>query len=911
MYKLVYFKATNVSGFMSGLGKKTFELDLHELYDKDIITILGNNATGKSTLLSLIHPWHTPTDKRSNFILQGREGVIIREYQGDDRTTILTKIIYKPKKDGHSPKCYISIDRGDGNVTELNPNGNVSSYYDMVYTYFGIRQDYINFASYNDAVDSIVKMTDTERKMKIVNLIPNTHRFEIAYETINNKYKELRSLIRNVTQKITMLKDEETMRADIKRFEKRLNDMADEREKYLSKIGKIEGRFKEMFKNTNIDKVLKENRDNDEQERSYQVELSSLKVKIRKLCDKLGFACAEDSIQFKGMDRLHDTIYDLKIHNDETAKQIQKMKDESITLRETCDKLGNEISDCESTLYSLETQDIEALEAVSDSYKNRLKSLRYDGKDKRMEKMSYSEAKSFLDQLEMMDHIIETLYENYGDLLSKYLNHEFDDMGDIIKRINDVSNTLEIWENKNETLWEKINEKESYRSLGDILKKRPKECVDDACPFIAHALKWNDIRAELEELYQTSDTYKEKINELEKELKELVNIKNLYQDIQVLFKLAHGNKDNFKTYLEINLDTFYDSICVGNWNKYTNSKKLQVLTSVLSEKDLYLELTKVKLPDIENKIQLAKTSEISTHLIKRRYEDAKAEYKKALDKLQKDQSEVYRLGEALEDGYKRMERMQVLSEKLDAYMECAKELDKLHENMDRNSELISKYRELKHKKEECEYYLNEVEKTMREVTPLRDKLKFDLITLEDLRLEKDLIERDFLVVEVMRSIIAPGKGIWKEAINLYMYDIHTIANQLLLSTFDGNLYLKDFIITDKSFIIPYVYNGSEGADITLASSSQQSTICTALSLAILSKMMDKYGILTYDEVDATLSPSNKEVFVDILAKQMRFIGIGQSFIITHSPEYYEPYDVGYILFPGYKLKKRGKDYIEI
>ena len=56
MYKLIRFKAVNCVGFLSGLGRKSFELDLTKYTDRNIFVVIGNNATGKSTFLSLIHP---------------------------------------------------------------------------------------------------------------------------------------------------------------------------------------------------------------------------------------------------------------------------------------------------------------------------------------------------------------------------------------------------------------------------------------------------------------------------------------------------------------------------------------------------------------------------------------------------------------------------------------------------------------------------------------------------------------------------------------------------------------------------------------------------------------------------------------------------------------------------------------
>ncbi|MDE6041507.1 MAG: hypothetical protein K2F99_08020, partial [Muribaculaceae bacterium] len=165
----------------------------------------------------------------------------------------------------------------------------------------------------------------------------------------------------------------------------------------------------------------------------------------------------------------------------------------------------------------------------------------------------------------------------------------------------------------------------------------------------------------------------------------------------------------------------------------------------------------------------------------------------------------------------------------------------------------------------------------------------------------------------VRTIMSPGKGIRKELINMYMYEIYQIANQLLLSTFDGKLYLKEFLITDKEFIIPYVYNGTESPDISFASSAQQATITSALSLAILSKLVDKYGVYTPDELDNTLAPNTRNSFIEVLMKQMRYVGIVQTILITQDPARYVGLpNVGFIKFPGGEdLNKKHLDIIEV
>ena len=258
MYRLVRYKATNLIGFMSGLGKKTVEIDLSDFMDKDIVCIIGDNASGKSTFLSTVHPWHIPINGKPKFIIPGKEGVIIREYIGDDGTTMISKCIYHPKKDnsGHNASCYLEMTRPGEDPIELNPNGNVGSYQALLYTHFGINKDYLSFAAYTTEVANIVKMTDMERKNSVGTLVPNTKRYEVAYDIINDKYKNLRNLTRNLAQKILSLRDEDSLEADFKRITEELQRFTEDREERIRKLSKMEGRLKELTGGDDIDDMI-------------------------------------------------------------------------------------------------------------------------------------------------------------------------------------------------------------------------------------------------------------------------------------------------------------------------------------------------------------------------------------------------------------------------------------------------------------------------------------------------------------------------------------------------------------------------------------------------------------------------------------------------------------------------------
>ena len=164
---------SNSAGFRSGLGVKKVNLDLSkpERITKNVFVISGDNASGKSVLAESIHPFTTNTGSgRQRFFIEGKEGLIIREYMDDDGTEVFTKMIYTPKANGgHTTKSFFAIQKpGEEEPVELNPTGNLSSYLSLVKTYFGITKEFVSFASYSEAVKGLVTETSYDRKNKIL-----------------------------------------------------------------------------------------------------------------------------------------------------------------------------------------------------------------------------------------------------------------------------------------------------------------------------------------------------------------------------------------------------------------------------------------------------------------------------------------------------------------------------------------------------------------------------------------------------------------------------------------------------------------------------------------------------------------------------------------------------------------------
>lgn len=917
MFRLVRFKATNIIGFVSGLGRKSFTLDFSEFKNKTLMVIVGDNATGKSTFASLVHPTHTPSDDRSKFVVPGKEGSLIRVYEGDDGTIITTKCIYHPKsnpEDGHTPKCYLSIKRPDEkDDIEMNPNGNVTSYTSLLYTYFGITKEYINFASYSDAVDDIVTMTDTERKVSMSTIIPNTKRLELTYSIVNDKYKNLRNMVRNVSQKILALRDEESLNQDLKRVTKELNEALDDKDTYTRKFAKAEGRVKELSHGENINELISAYQSMVNSLISFDSKLMDIRMKLFTYYKKLGITPKPDSIEFDGMDKILVNIgkYERKIASSEST--IRNASDQIDKLKSELFQIEKEITESESVLFSLQTQDVKELEKTRDEYLKQISELRYAKDRKKYDNMSYDEVVGFSRSVAILDRMISALYEDYGEMVSHYLNSQDENYQyNTMTTIDSLSGSIQTKSAKRDSVYRALIEKKQYQQFQDILDQRPKTCHDDTCPFIANALKWSHIAGEITELKEQYEQLNVEIAEDEKSIDHLEKELTMIQTFQNLKVYLDPLEELIKKYFHVDMKTVYDSIANCTWGSVLDILTLKSIAAILSEKDLYIRITTQILPEINHSIELAKLYGTNRNMIQtqlarlnRNHEDIKENLDNYTMKL--------KVSQGMKDAYDiKLHMWKSIYNLIEEYRSIAEKRIQTADKAEERKSEIGTIQDLVKKCSDYDERIREADHTIEELSPIRQQIQMDISTLIHLKDEKDQIEHDFIVVEVLKAITQPGKGVWKELIRMYMDEIYTTSNQLLLNTFGGKLYLKRFIITDKEFVIPFVYNGSEGSDIAYASSSQQSTIAMAISLAIMSTLIDKYGVLVIDEADRALSAENKAVFVDILAKQMNYIGVSQSFVITHSPEYYRDINnVCFIAFPGANIKKREVDYIEV
>lgn len=192
--KILYFKLENSAGLSIGSNKNVIEIDFKKSKNK-IISIQGLNGSGKSCLLSALVPFSGVTasiDERGSipFITKGKDGYKEIHYELN-KSIYIIKHFYKASKDGsHSCKSYFSKD-GE----ELNKNGNVSSFCDLVEIHFGLTPDMIRLIRIGSNVNSFVNLQPSKRKEYIGKLINEIDTYIQIYKKINDDLKLARSLL--------------------------------------------------------------------------------------------------------------------------------------------------------------------------------------------------------------------------------------------------------------------------------------------------------------------------------------------------------------------------------------------------------------------------------------------------------------------------------------------------------------------------------------------------------------------------------------------------------------------------------------------------------------------------------------------------------------------------------------------
>lgn len=163
-----------------------------------IVSIVGKNGSGKSFLLSELHPYPSSNRYSSAYsIIKGVSGYKRIIYKDND---IFYEIIheYTPNnREGHSAKSYFNIIK-NGITEELNPTGNGNFFKDLVKKYLKFDHKTFNSSHISFKTNGLTESSAKNRRELLSDIVETrevenmTRNCIIEYRTVNNMLNKIK-----------------------------------------------------------------------------------------------------------------------------------------------------------------------------------------------------------------------------------------------------------------------------------------------------------------------------------------------------------------------------------------------------------------------------------------------------------------------------------------------------------------------------------------------------------------------------------------------------------------------------------------------------------------------------------------------------------------------------------------------
>lgn len=863
--KIEYLKLINYASIYTAMGVKEIEIDFSKCKNS-VILFVGSNGSGKTSLLSALHPfaYYGNMDVRNNtsIILDGENGykeIIINH----NDTVYRISHYYKNSKKGIILKSFIAK-----NDEELNPNGNVTSFNEIVKLELSLEQDFLKLLRLGSNVTNLIDMKASERKNFTSIILSDIDIYNDFFDKINTDNRILKNMIKVVSDKMTKLniKNEDIVFSDISDMETKINTLNTTKDNLLSQIGEINGKLSSIIPN-GIDNLNNEllSLDNTLNDIDKNILLKTKKsVKIMK-----GIVIS-GSIE-EEINRISDNI-----KQNETKININR---EILLLHRT--KLND--------LYNKKDELDNILKvSVSDStYKNMIELVSsMTEKDIRLNK-KFNNFKPIYTKDNLIT-ILEILHQisRVSTEIQGFNNDAIKKVIELIKNGKSVSNYISERNHYIDSEILKITSdiKSRINNKSSTILFKPTNCVEKNCPYLVlyDAIFGNNDDSTMSDLKRLNN---------EKEV--LENMESVFNNIEYIFMILKTNQNIIE---RCNIEYFRISNILSNINNGTPIFDEDTITDMISyieEYDDYIK-NKEKLKSLQVEIALMKSQNSSI-------DDKKKELSTIELEISSVSNEILKIEKDINYYNDKLDKYKCIYEDMIEYCNIEKDLTELRKNHD---EIILKLDEKKKIIEDSKGLcanlktLTDRLNTIKwEIDKSNDYLFEQKVKLRDYKLlenEMKLLNKKYEHISLIRESLSSNKGIPLLYMQLYLKNTKIFVNDLLKLVYSDNFEIDEFDINETEFNIPYIKNNIRISDVAYASQGEKSFLSLALSFALINQSIKDYNILLLDEIDSTLDIRNRTMFLNILEKQMDSINAEQVFLITHN-NMFENYPIDLIL----------------
>lgn len=846
--KILKLVLENFANIHTSMNTHKLEIDFSNSVNK-ICLIIGPNGSGKTSIMSLLNPFaslgNLDVRDSNDLILQGKSGykeIIIQK--NDDIYTI--KHFYTSVKDkSHSVKSYI-LKNGD----ELNPNGNVTSFKEVVKNELHVELDYLKLIRLGSNVTSMIDLSETERKNFMSKLLDDIGIYLTYYKKINNDIKHIKDLISHTIDKLNRLGI-----IDITQSKEEISKTQTKLELEQENYGKLSGSISilqheidkiknpELLESTiksNSKKISKMEKilESKDMLESTDVEYYKKEItKIEKLISdsKTGVSASELIINnyISGLDALLTSQRELEIQKDKQENTSEELKKLQKELNHQIDRMN-------------------ALDVIVGDFKTEITKSEFDSFIVFLKNSQQTLSKTYEFGKKPIKKIISLLRKG-RDVSSYIIKHKTMGSPDVedtfINKIyklgiNEKMFSSELPCGDNPCMFKTV-----VTQLYNLMNDNDPEDKEDLEFFYSMELAWENIKNVL----TSFSRYSHVILSLPNDLQTFFETENIYSKIE-------------------NLQFIYDDKLI---NEYL---------SLITEYD-NIQNMKKSINELESKIKMYKAIDNSEY-IKKELKSVKERLKEYRDNISLHEGYIAKYKETISDSSRTLEHLE----------ECKDTFEKYDELVSNQKELVTDWELYKFNFKKIKELDIDITRTKDSINSLNESLQNQMTRLTQYKsFKKDLDKFNEVYDDLVliKESLSSKKGIPLHYILTYLGNTENITNELLDIAYNGKIYIDKFNITPTEFSIPFYNKGKRLRDVKYASQGELSFLSIALSFALSSQTLSKYNIMLLDEIDGPLDTSNREKFISILENQIDRIDSEQNFLITHN-EMFSSYPVDII-----------------
>lgn len=826
----------NFQNIKTGIGADKLHIDF-TTQKNPVCIIIGPNGAGKTSLLSYLTPFATVGDldirNATKPIIPHKNGYKKIVLVDDEMNEFLIEHFYTPKSDGSfMVKSYFKM-----NDMEMNENGNVRSFNDLVYEYLDIELSYLKLIRMGDNVKNLIQAKSAERKQFSAKLLEEVDWYLNKHKMISQEERNLKAIINHIISEITKtgITDVDESVAEIKGLKSTLKRIDKELLKVQNEYANIE------FELSKFDSF------------------SQLDFEYKSAEKKMGlYKRALVSARDRHLDDVRMANDEMILYEKKASATESDIDNATKTIENILKSIDLEMNEFDSINEQIKKEEESTNISSMEEYYSKIVKKKADAFTSNIDHCTFSfskdEYEDFMVFIKNIQNLLNITYEYGKDPIRKVLESMLKNE-DIPAIIQSSLITIEAEENAERlSIIDRIINRYSGVKVDCkqdcVLKQLLQELLDikDAVPVsdVKYTSEFYQMMKlaydNLTNIFDQITEKKDIISRLPDEIQSFFIVKNLYKKIG-------------------DCECIYDEKIL---NKY-----LSIVTEIANYKALELECEKTAL-EIKHLKSVSRLDFLNSQ--KDHISEKITRLNMDLESARADKTEKLH---KFADVKTELNLLHTIVDALTSYEEAKKVLDEVTKSKTRCDELTLRQSDVKKEINRWKSEKSDIsEKIFRYETNLQ-KYKDYVKELE----EKQKLEEEYIN---LKFALSGTTGIPLEHIRLYFKEVTKVANDLLNIVYGGSLYLDKFEITESDFLMPYVKNGTRIEDVSCASQGEVSFFNMAISSALRAISMSRYNIGLYDEVDSQFDDSNRQKFIPVLEKQLELNNIKQAFVITHN-----------------------------